>query len=229
VSDYLDRVEAQLVQRAGELYGTVTDGAERGDALRPLQPIDLGAEEFSRADAFVEFDGGLGRRRIESFSGFCAATAGTLLVALLMSLGANPAAPDFTVARGKGGSVTLRASGPSSLAGLNRKLASLRIPIRAVRVRPKCSALARPVGRDHHALSARRLELARMPQLGRRLRHSGRAMMSVTVASPLRPGETLVVAATRSSITPLARLIVGSVPSCVRGAAPGTRLLTAPS
>jgi hypothetical protein len=152
---------------------------------------------------------------------------GGLVAAVIVLLGASPATPDFSVARGKGGLVAITAETPSSLARLNARLGSSGIAVRVARVLPRCVAPARPVG-PQRSVAARTLDLASMPVVVRRLKGDRYGLLSVRVAPPTRPGQTLLLAADSSGDT-FGQLISGLAPGCVRGARHGGALFGAPS
>jgi hypothetical protein len=228
MSDYFDRVERQLVQRADALYSPSPGGLPSA-GHRPS------VSHASRAGSAVLDALGLSRmgprpRRLapRSVAGIVVGALGGLVAALIVSLGASPATPDFTVARGKGGSVTIKATAPSSIAALNTRLGSLGIAIRVAKVLPRCVAPARPVGSQRRSIPARTLDLASMPVVGRRLKGDHGGLLSVRVMPPDRPGQTLLLAADSSGDT-FGLLISGLAPACVRGARHGRALLGAPS
>jgi len=224
MTDYFDRVEAQLVQRAGALYSTSAVGrlsaGRRGGFRGPrARRADAGAFDLVSAGERSP------RRSPRALVGFVLAGAGGLVAALIMLLGASPATPDFSVSRGKGRLVTINAATPSSIAALNNRLASLGIPIRAAKVLPDCVAPVQTIG--SRSATAQTLDLAGMPLVLRRLKGDRKALLRVMVAPPSRPGQTLVLAAGGSGAEPVGQLITGSPPACIRGPRRGHALLGA--
>ncbi len=225
MSEYFDRVEAQLVQRADALYSTSAGGwlsvGRRGRGF--------GAPRGRRADpgAFDLVGAGerLPRRAPRALVAFVLAGAGGLIAALIMLLGPSPATPDFSVSRGKGRLVTISAATPASIAALNNRLASLGIPIRAARVLPDCVAPVQTIG--PRSAPAQTLDLPGMPLVLRRLKGDREALLRVRVVPPSRPGQTLVLAADGSGAEPVGELIMGSPPACIRGPRRGHALLGA--
>ena len=224
MSDYFDRVERQLVQRAEALYSPSAGGSRlvrqpsRSYASRAGALVN--ALGLSRARAVL-------RRPSRSVAATIVGVLGGLVAALIVSLGASPATPDFTIARGKGGLVTIKATTPSSIAAVNARLASLGIAIRVARVLPSCVAPARPVGAQRR--SARTLDLASMPVAVRRLNNDRQALVAVRIAPPTRPGQTLLLAAGTAGTASFGQLISGLAPACIRGPGQGHALLGAPS
>lgn len=225
MTDYFDRIETQLVQRAGALYpasaGSFLSPGRRARGVRP--PRGRRAET-----AALELAGAGGhspRRTPDALVGMVLGAAGGLVAALIMLLGASPATPDFSVSRGKGRSVTISAARPSSLAALNSRLASLGIPIRAAAVRSNCAAPVQTIG--PRPIQPRTLDVARMPLVFRRLKGDSGALLSVRVAPPSRAGQTLVLAAGGSGAALVGELIAGSPPACIRGPRRGPALLGA--
>jgi hypothetical protein len=225
MTDYFDRVETQLVQRAEALYPASADGSLSLDGrVRDVRP-PLGRRAETAA---LDLAGGSRdslRRTPDALVGMVLGAVGGLVAALIMLLGASPATPDFSVSRGKGRLVTISAATPSSVAALNNRLASLGIPIRAANVRSDCVAPVQPIG--PRSTKPRTLDLAGMPLVVRRLKGDHRALLSVRVAPPSRAGQTLVLAAGGSGADPVGELITGSPPACIRGPRRGHALLGA--
>jgi hypothetical protein len=225
MSDYFDRVEAQLVQRADALYSASAAGSRSvGQRVRGFQ-APRGRSAGAGAFGLVLGGERLRRRTPRSLVGIVLGAAGGLVAALIVSLGASPATPDFTVSREKGRLVTISAAKPSSVAALNNRLALLGIPIRAAKVLSDCVAPVQTVG--PRSVPARTLDLASMPLVVRRLKGGRRALLSVRVAPPTRPGQTLVLAAGGSGTETVGQLITGSAPVCIRGTRRGDALLGA--
>jgi hypothetical protein len=226
MSDYFDRVERQLVQRAEALYSP-----SAGGSLLARQPS---RSYLSRASALLNALGlsrarAVLRRPSRSVAATIMGVLGGLVAALIVSLGASPATPDFTIARGKGGVVTIKATTPSSIAAVNARLASLGIAIRVARVLPRCVAPVRPVGARRRSARARTLDLASMPVAVRRLTNDRQALVAVRIAPPTTRGQTLLLAAGTSGTASFGQLISGLAPACIRGPAQGHALLGAPS
>jgi hypothetical protein len=227
MSDYFDRMERQLVRRADALYapGAVGSPSVQRSREYKLSHVHRGA---SGAFGLVCAGQRLRRRAIQRVAGLGLGVIGGLVAALIVSLGASPAPPDFTVSRGKGRLVTIKVAKPSSIPALNSKLASLGIPIRAAKVLSSCVAPVQALG-SQQLTPARTLEVASMPLVLRRLKGDSRALLSVRVAPPTRLGQTLLLAADGSGAETLGQLILGSAPVCVRGGRRETALLAAPS
>jgi hypothetical protein len=200
MTDYFDRVETQLVQRADALYP-----ASAGGSLSPGRRVR-------------------GSRQPDALVGMVLGAAGGLVAALIVLLGASPATPDFSVSRGKGRLVTISAATPSNISALNNRLAFLGIPIRAVKVLPDCVSPVHAIGA--RSAPAQTLDVASMPLVLRRLK-GRKALLSVRVVPPSRPGQTLVLAAGGSRSDPVGELITGSPPACIRDPRRGHALLGA--
>jgi len=228
MSDYFDRVERQLVRRADALYAP---GAVGSLSLQRSREYKLSRGRRAVSGAFGLVCGGrrLRRRATQRLAGVGLGAVGGLVAALIVSLGASPAPPDFTVSRGKGRLVTIKVAKPSSIPALNRKLASLGIPIRAAKVLSYCVAPVQTLGSQQLTPAARTLEVASMPLVLRRPKGDSRALLSVRVAPPTRLGQTLLLAANASGAETRGQLILGSAPVCVRGGHHETALLAAPS
>jgi hypothetical protein len=229
MSDYFDRVERQLVQRADALYSPTAVGSlSVGQRVRGYK-LSRGRSAGSDASSLIREGSRLRRRATRCLAGVGLGGLGGLVAALIVSLGASPATPDFTVVRGKGRLVTIKAATPSSIAALNSRLASLGIPIRAAKVLPRCIAPVQTVGPQHRSVSALTLELASMPMVMRRLKGDQRALLAVRVAPVTRAGQTLLLATGSPGTETFGQLIVGSAPACVRGTRRGRALLGATS
>jgi hypothetical protein len=228
MSDYFDRVERQLVRRADALY---SPGAVGSLSVQRSRAYKLSRGHRGASGAFGLVCAGQRLRRFAThrLAGLGLGVIGGLVAALIVSLGASPAPPDFTVSRGKGRLVTIKVANPSSIPALNSKLASLGIPIRAAKVLSYCVAPAQARGSQQLKPAARTLDVASMPLVLRRLKGDSRALLSVRVAPPTRRRETLLLAAGGSGAETLGQLILGSAPVCVRGGRHESALLAAPS
>jgi hypothetical protein len=225
LTDYFDRVETQLVQRADALYPASAGGSlSPGGRVRGVRPPRGRRAEVAALDLAGPGRHSL-RRTPDALVGMVLGAAGGLVAALIMLLGASPATPDFSVSRGKGRLVTISAAAPSSVAALNNRLASLGIPIRAANVRSDCAAPVQMIG--SRSTKPRTLDAARMPLVFRRLKGDRGALLSVRVAPPSRAGQTLVLAAGGSGAALVGELITGSPPACIRGPRRGHALLGA--
>ena len=225
MTDYFDRVEAQLVQRADALYSASAGGSlSPGGRVRGVRPPRGRRVEIAALD-LAGAGGHSPRRTPDALVGMVLGAAGGLVAALIMLLGASPATPDFSVSRGKGRLVTISAAAPSSVTALNNRLASLGIPVRAATVRSDCVAPVQTIGPP--STKRRTLNVAAMPLVLRRLTGDRRALLSVRVAPPSRPGQTLVLAAGGSGADPVGQVITGSPPACIRGPRRGHALLGA--
>jgi hypothetical protein len=226
VSDYLDRVERQLVQRADGLYAPSRGWSSAGHRDR----FGLVSRAGSGLDARgVRGRGGWPRRRGSwSVGGVIIGALGGLIAAVIMSLGASPAPSDFTVARGKGGVVTIKASTSSNISAVNSRLAWLGIPIRVARTLPTCTASRRVPGAKRGSVPAGSVDRPRMPVL-RRLKGDPRALLAIRVRPPTQPGQTLVLAADKPGGEIVGQLISGATAVCVTAGGRGPALLGASS
>src|ERR1039458_6762695 len=106
MSDYFDRVERQLVQRADALYspsaGGVLSAGRRPRLFYASRASSALLHALGLSHARAVFRGAS-----RSVVGMIMGVLGGLIAALIVSLGASPATPDFTIARGKGGLVTI--------------------------------------------------------------------------------------------------------------------------
>lgn len=218
MSDYFDRVERQLAHQATSRYGSSASRSpvrvRRADAHRLLWRALHGLEAaFWRGNSARP-----ARRSRLSFGAYLAgavAGVGGLLAVLVMSFGAS-ITPEQLVARGKGGLVTITAADGSSVGALNRRLASLGIPIRAAAVLPGCVAPVRSVTHDQQVAGARTLDVAGMPVVSHRRPRDRRGLVA-RVVPPLKQGLTLVLAVGDSASATVGQVIVGPAPRCVRG------------
>ena len=229
MSGYFDGVQRQLVARADALYPPAPGGAasvsRRTDVLSALRVRVAVRDVVGVIGANPRSRRSVGR----SVGAIAVGACGGLVAALIVSLGAGPAASDFTVARGKGRLVTIKAATPSSIPGVNRRLASLGIAVRVATVLPRCVAPVRPVGARYRTASPLTLDLASMPVAVRRLKGDGHGLFSVRLLPPTTPGQTLVLAAGASDADAYGQLVSGSAPACVRGPGHRPAVLSAPS
>jgi hypothetical protein len=142
-----------------------------------------------------------------------AGAAAAAVVALSAAMGAPPA---FAVTNNSDGSVTITLTELTGVSGLNAKLASMGVAVRAVPVVSGCNAPARVVGPDGSVQPATTLEVSRLPNNPRTGNQS--TLQTITVAPPQTPGQTEIVAASTTGIDLLGQTVQGQVPSCV---APG--------
>lgn len=224
MSDYLDRIERQLVQRADELYGTRSGSSSAGR-------FGVVSRFMTRLDPL----GVVGQvrwtpRRGGSWSlpGIVLGVLGGLVVAMVMSLGASSAPADFTLVRGKGGMLVVKANPSANLADINTRLAQLGIPIRLARSLATCtSSGSGPLRTGGSALAGSGDQA--LPVVVRRLKGYPRALLAVRVRPPTRPGQTLVLAAGRPGGQVVGRLISGRGLVCTAGVGRGLGLLGVPS
>lgn len=140
-----------------------------------------------------------------------AVAAGT---AAVLAIGAATTAPPaFAVANNQDGSVTITLNDLTGVSGLNAKLASMGVAIRAVPVVSGCNAPAQVVGPDGGLQPASTLAVSQLPTDPR----TGGSfnLRAITVAPPHTPGQTEIVAASTSGIDLLGQTVQGQVPSCV--------------
>jgi hypothetical protein len=227
MSDYLDRVERQLVQRADALYAPGGSGWSSAGRRGRFGHVPRGVPGLDGRGVFGQ-GGRLRRRGSWSVAGVVVGALGGLVAAVIMSLAPSPATSDFTVARGKGGVVTIKANTSSSISAVNSRLTWLGIPIRVARSLPKCTALGTGRGATRGSVATGSPDRPGTPVVVRRLRGDPRALLSVRVRPPTRPGQTLVLAADKPGGDIVGRLISGSAAVCAAGADRAPALLGAP-
>jgi len=218
VSDYFDRVERQLAHQAASRYGSSAFRSpvrvRRADAHRLLWRALRGLEAAFQRGNSARPD----RRSRLGFGAYLVgalAGVGGLLAVLVMSFGAS-VTPEQLVVRGKGGLVTITAADGSSVGALNRRLASLGIPVRAAVVLPGCVAPVWSVARGQQIAGARTLDVAGMPVVSRRRGRDLRGLVA-RVIPPFKRGLTLVLAVGARASETVGQVIVGPAPRCVRG------------
>lgn len=219
MSDYFDRVERQLAHQATSRYGLGASRlpvrVRRADAHRMLWRAVRALEgAFQPGKSSARHDS---RSRLGFGAYFAGAVAGVggLVAVLVMSFGAS-VTPEQLVARGKGGLVTIAAGDGSSVGALNRRLASLGLPVRAAAVLPGCVAPAWPVTHGQQTVGARTLDVAGMAVVSHR-RPRDRLGLVARVLPPLKRGLTLVLAVGDHASEIVGQVVVGSAPRCVRG------------
>lgn len=218
MSDYFDRVERQLAHQATSRYGPSASRSpvrvRHADAHRMLRRAAHTLEAAFQRGNSAHPD----RRSRLGFGAYLAgavAGVGGLVAVLVMSFGAS-VTPERLVARGKGGLVTITAADGSSVGALNRRLASLGIPVRAAAVLPGCVAPVWPVTRGQQVAGARTLDVAGMAVVSHR-RPWDRLGLVARALPPLKRGLTLVLAVGDHASETVGQVVVGSAPRCVRG------------
>jgi hypothetical protein len=149
-------------------------------------------------------------------AGGATAVVGAAIAAVLAISAATSAPPAFAVTNNPDGSVTITLNEITGVSGLNAKLASMGVAVRAVPVVSGCKAPAQVVGPDGNLQPATTLAVSRLPNNPRTGRQS--TLQTITVAPPQTPGQTRILAASNAGIDLLGQTVQGQVPSCV---APG--------
>jgi hypothetical protein len=140
--------------------------------------------------------------------GVAATTAAVLAISA-----ATTTPPAFAVTNHQDGSVTITLNEITGVSGLNAKLASMGIAVRAVPVVSGCNATAQVVGPDGGLQPASTLAVSQLPNNPRT--GSSSTLRAITVAPPDTPGQTEILAASTSGIDLLGQTVQGQVPSCV--------------
>lgn len=138
------------------------------------------------------------------------AVVGVIAALVLAPGGATSPPPAFAVTRSQN-RVTITLRQITGITGLNAKLASMGIRIRAVPVVRGCVAPVRVIGPDHRPGPAQTLEAAT----------GGGSLIRLTVIPPSDPGRTFVLAASKSGIEFAGQMVQGPAPACVRYTPPG--------
>jgi len=151
--------------------------------------------------------------RPRMLAGGATGVAGAAAAAVLAISAATSAPAAFAVTNNPDGSVTITLNEITGVSGLNAKLASMGIAVRAVPVVSGCNALARVVGPDGSVQPTTTLAVSRLPNNPRTGSQS--ALQTITVAPPQTPDQTEIVAASTAGIDLLGQTVQGQVPSCV--------------
>jgi hypothetical protein len=155
-----------------------------------------------------------GRPRMLAGGATAAAAAAT--AAVLAISAATTAPPAFAVTNNPDGTVTITLSDITGVSGLNARLASMGVAIRAVPVVSGCTATAQVIGPDGSLQPATTLAVSQLPNNPRT--GSPSTLKAITLDSPQTPGQTEILAASTTGIDLLGQTVQGQVPSCV---APG--------
>ncbi len=154
------------------------------------------------------------RQRI--LAGGATAVVGVAAAAVVAFGAATSAPPAFAVTNNPDDSVTITLNEITGVSGLNAKLASMGVAVRAVPVVSGCNAAAQVVGPDGSPQPAATLAAGRLPNNPRTGSQS--TLDTITVSPPQTPGQTRVLAASTTGVDLLAQSVQGQVPRCV---APG--------
>lgn len=136
--------------------------------------------------------------------------------AVLAISAATTAPPAFAATSNPNGTVSITLNDITGVSGLNAKLASMGVAIRAVPVVSGCTATAQVVGADGSPQPAATLATSRLPNNPRT--GSPATLNTITVDPPTTPGRTEILAASTSGVDLLGQTVQGQAPSCV---APG--------
>lgn len=150
-----------------------------------------------------------------------AATIAAAVALVVLVLGSTGTPPAYAVARQGNGQIKITLREITGVTGLNAKLASMGVRVRAVPVIRGCVAPVHVVGVNHRPLTKTKT-LTASSLIAHPLAVRGStppkplSLASLTVRPPTDPNRTLVLAATRSGFESAAQTVVGSLPACVR-------------
>ncbi len=130
--------------------------------------------------------------------GGATAVAGAATVAVLTIGAATTATPAFAATSNPNGTVTITLDDLTGVSGLNAKLASMGVAIRAVPVVSGCTATAQVVGADGTLQPAGTLAVSPLPNNPRTGSQS--TLDTITVTPPQTPGQTEILAASTSGV-----------------------------
>lgn len=185
------------------LFGAMRRQIQITPMAAPRRRSGLGAARIARRPRIVA-------------AGAMATVAAT--TATVLAIGAaTTASPAFAVANNQDGTVTITLTDLTGVAGLNAKLASMGVAVRAVPVVAGCNAPAQIVGADGTLQPASTLAVSQLPTNPRT--GSPGTLQAITVRPPQTPGQTEILAASTSGVDLLGQTVQGQVPSCVAPAA----------
>lgn len=153
-------------------------------------------------------------------AGGATAVAGAATAAMLTIGAATTAPPAFAATSNPNGTVTVTLNDLTGVSGLNAKLASMGVAIRAVQVISGCSATAQAVGAGGNVQPAGTLAVSPLPNSPRTGSRS--TLDTITVTPPQTPGQTEILAASSGGVDLLGQAVQGQVPSCVAPAGSGS-------
>jgi hypothetical protein len=190
---------------------SASDPAERslfGAMRHQIQITEMPAPRHLPRVPAVRFTG-----RPRMLAGGATAAVAAASAAVLAISAATTTAPAFAVTNNQDGSVTITLNEITGVSGLNAKLASMGIAIRAVPLVSGCNAPAQVVGPDGRLQPASTLAVSQLPNDART--GSPFTLRAITVDPPQTSGQTEILAASTSGIDLLGQTVQGQVPSCV--------------